>query len=395
MTIEEFRQKVKENFNDKIAVIDTDYKGYNQPMLFKCLKHGEFITTPRLLLGSKHGCKECANDAFKKSKQITEEVFLERCYNKFNGKFNYGEGKFIDYNKMPMKIICPIHGETWQIPKFHLQSKKGCQMCAGFKNGVVTNKKIKTTQEFIEEAESVYQIEDDFSKVNYQGAHEKITIICPKHGDFEVTASNYLRGNRGCKECAIEAKREKQSKPYELFVEEVKKVHGNKYDYSKVEYVNCSTKVCIICPIHGEFWQTPSDHMSGAGCPICMESHLERRIRQFLEDNNIVYNYEQVFEWLTYKRKLSLDFYLPELNIAIECQGIQHFEPTNFFGSLKTKDEQNTKFEEIIQRDKLKKELCESHNIKLLYFTDLDKEIFLGEKLIKDENELLTYVRKK
>ena len=47
------------------------------------------------------------------------------------------------------------------------------------------------------------------------------------------------------------------------------KRHNNKYDYSKVEYVNSSTKVCIICPEHGEFWQTPHKHLSGQGCPKC------------------------------------------------------------------------------------------------------------------------------
>ena len=53
------------------------------------------------------------------------------------------------------------------------------------------------------------------------------------------------------------------------FFEKTKKVHGDKYDYSKVEYVNTNTKVCIICPIHGEFLQTPHNHIRGCGCPKC------------------------------------------------------------------------------------------------------------------------------
>lgn len=394
MLIEEFKKKVKEKFNGKIIVKESVYKGYDELMLFRCLEHGEFSTTPKLLLKSKYGCKECAFNSVIKFKQVTEEEFLNRCNIKFKDKFNYKEGEFVDYDKTPMKIICPVHGETWQVPKFHLKSKHGCQLCAGFKNGVIANKKKKTTEEFINEAKKVYQIDDDFSKVDYYGAHKKIIITCPKHGDFEVTPSNYLSGNRGCKQCALEAKREKMLKTHQLFVEEARKIHGDFYIYND-EYKGKDIPIAITCPKHGIFYQRPSDHIQNkSGCPLCMESHLERRVRQFLDDNNILYIYEQTFDWLVYKRKLSLDFYLPEYNVAIECQGIQHFKPTSFFGSLKTGKEQNDKFNELITRDKIKKELCEKHNIKILYFTDLDKDEFLNEKLIKDEKELLIYVGK-
>ena len=50
------------------------------------------------------------------------------------------------------------------------------------------------------------------------------------------------------------------------FIENAKKVHGDKYDYSKVQYVDSDTKVCIVCPIHGEFEQFPGNHLRGYGC---------------------------------------------------------------------------------------------------------------------------------
>lgn len=62
----------------------------------------------------------------------------------------------------------------------------------------------------------------------------------------------------------------------EEFIEKARKVHVDKYDYSKVEYVNNLTKVCIICPKHGEFWQTPNNHLSGKGCPICKKDCISR-----------------------------------------------------------------------------------------------------------------------
>ncbi len=61
-------------------------------------------------------------------------------------------------------------------------------------------------------------------------------------------------------------------KTKEQFIADAKAIHGDKYDYSKVEYITSAIKVCIICPIHGEFWQTPSKHLSNRGCPKCKAS---------------------------------------------------------------------------------------------------------------------------
>ena len=76
----------------------------------------------------------------------------------------------------------------------------------------------------------------------------------------------------------------------EDFIKKAREIHGNKYDYSKVEYNGTRNKVCIICPIHGEFEQTPYGHITlRQGCPICKQSHLEEEIRILLETNNITY----------------------------------------------------------------------------------------------------------
>lgn len=143
----------------------------------------------------------------------------------------------------------------------------------------------------------------------------------------------------------------------ENFIKRAMEVHGNKYDYSKVEYINNKTKVCIVCPEHGEFWQTPHNHLQSKGCPICNESKLENEISNFLEINNINYEREKTFDWLKSKYKLRLDFYLPDYNIAIECQGEQHFKPINYFGGLQN-------FIKLSKNDKLKYDLCKHNNIK-------------------------------
>ena len=142
-----------------------------------------------------------------------------------------------------------------------------------------------------------------------------------------------------------------------LFADRAIKTHGNKYDYTECDYKNKRTKVKIICHKkykngmeHGEFWQTTGSHLNGNGCPHCRNSHLENYIHKKLISNNINFKKEETFEWLINKGHMYLDFYLPDYSVAIECQGIQHFEPLN---------EDNKKYEYVVANDKLKKELCE------------------------------------
>ena len=161
------------------------------------------------------------------------------------------------------------------------------------------------------------------------------------------------------------------------FIERAKKIHGDKYDYSKVEYVGNKIKVSIICPIHGEFWQLPNSHLNGIGCPSCSESHLEKEINDFLIENNIKFERQKRFDWLG---RQSLDFYLPDYNVGIECQGRQHFVSDNFFKNI----------EEIIERDNRKKKLCDDNNICILYYSNLG--IDYPYKVLENKNEILKYI---
>ena len=88
----------------------------------------------------------------------------------------------------------------------------------------------------------------------------------------------------------------------EEFIQKAQAIHGDKYDYSKVEYINHSTKVCILCPKHGEFWQIPYKHLHGQGCKECGRASLAKQFSQgrdkFIERANIVhqgrYDYSEV-----------------------------------------------------------------------------------------------------
>lgn len=152
----------------------------------------------------------------------------------------------------------------------------------------------KTTQEeFISKAREVHGDKYDYSKVEYKGNKNKVCIICPEHGEFWQLPSSHLKG-AGCPNCSGNKKYTTKE-----FIEKARKIHGDKYDYSKVEYVNSETKVCIICPEHGEFWQKPARHLMGQGCPNCwhikkeykfnllQEFKNEFAFRAFLEKNDI------------------------------------------------------------------------------------------------------------
>ena len=120
-----------------------------------------------------------------------------------------------------------------------------------------------TKDDFITRAIAVHGNKYDYSKVEYINSATKVCIICPEHGEFWQTPNCHLSGN-GCPKCAGNLKHSKDD-----FIKRSIAVNGNKYDYSKVEYINSKTKVCIICPEHGEFWQTPDSHYTGQGCPKC------------------------------------------------------------------------------------------------------------------------------
>jgi very-short-patch-repair endonuclease len=144
----------------------------------------------------------------------------------------------------------------------------------------------------------------------------------------------------------------------EQFIEKAKKVHGNKYDYSLTEYNNSRNLVEIICPVHGSFWQMPHTHINrGHGCPKCSESQGEKKIRIFLESNNINYEYQKSFNKCRNKRQLYFDFYLPEYNYLIEFDGKQHYGLVEFW---------TDNYEDTQTNDKIKNEFARENGIYLL-----------------------------
>lgn len=126
-----------------------------------------------------------------------------------------------------------------------------------------------TNAEFVEKALVVHGGVYGYSKTCYTNTKTKVCIICSIHGEFWMTPNSHLRG-QGCKTCGLNrcAERKKEIAK-STFKTKSRVVHGGEYCYDKVEYMGVGKKVCIICPTHGEFWQTPGAHLRGDGCPAC------------------------------------------------------------------------------------------------------------------------------
>lgn len=190
---------------------------------------------------------------------------------------------------------------------------------------------------------------------------EKLSLYCTVCGNtFNSTYDNLVNKGSGCPYCIHHIKTNKE------FIGELQNLFGNKLIYDKINYVNARTAVTVICPKHGEFYKTPNKLLRCQGCPKCKVSKLENIVMNELISKNIIFEAQKRFDWLG---KQSLDFYLPQYNIAIECQGEQHFHQVYFNGKTEGVEERNL-FKNIKKRDKEKFEKCKMNNINILYFID-------------------------
>lgn len=329
-------------YGNKYDYSKVEYKGNKDKVIVICKKHGEFLVSPNShLRGSE--CPTCYGTPKK-----TTEQFINEAIAKHGNKYDYSKVEY-QGNKKKVCIICPEHGEFWQGAAAHLNGA-GCPACS--------NCEKIDSQSFIRRSQIIHNMKYDYSKVEFQGLKKEVVIICPEHGEFLQKPYNHIRGY-GCQLCGGSLRLTNED-----FIKKANKIHKGKYDYTKVNYVNTSTKVCIICPEHGEFWQTPNNHLFGVGCPACTQSQLEEEVRELLTIHKISFEAQKTFPWLRFKKKMFLDFFLPEYGIAIECQGRQLFGPSDYYGGM-----EEFKIEQ--QRDTKKKELCESHDITMIYYSHL------------------------
>ena len=356
-----------------------------------CPIHGIFKQS--LNTHKRSGCPHCS------SIKLNNESFIEKSNKIHNNKYDYSLVEYVNI-LTPVKIICKEHGIFEKIPDNHLRNQ-GCPICS--------HKKL-TTEIFIKQSIEIHNNKYDYSLVDYKNNYTKVNIICPFHGIFKMLPSNHIYRKQGCLKCkglyrtteefinlAIDKHGNKYDYslvdyikshdkvkiickkhhkifeqrpqdhlqgngcPYckslttEEFISKCIEKHNDKYDYSLVEYINSNTKVKIICKKHNKiFEQRPSSHLSGQCCPRCKESKGETKIEKFLEEKNIVFEKQKKFINCKHINSLPFDFYLPDYNMCIEFDGVYHFEDK--FGTL----------ENVKRNDNIKNEYCKKHHINLI-----------------------------
>ena len=295
------------------------YKNNRTPVQLKCPIHGLFSTLPSSLTKHLTECPICKKKRLSDIQSKTTEQFIKEAKITHGNKYNYSKTQYVNA-KTKVCIICPKHGEFWQYPNTHLNSK-GCPKCSNER--LWDNRKDKTTKDgFIQKAREIHGNKYDYSKIEYINTSTKVCIICPEHGEFWQTPSAHLSG-QGCPKCGKHHLSILFRDTIDEFVKKANIIHNNRYDYSKVEYIRGNDKVCIICPEHGEFWQTPNNHLQGHGCPKCAvgknTSSEENEISEYIEgliDDNIILNSRDIIS------PNELDIYVPSRNIAFEYNGL-------------------------------------------------------------------------
>ena len=362
----DFITKARKVHGDKYDYSKVEYINNSTKVCIICPEHGEFWQTPNVHL-SGHGCPKCYGNIKK-----TTQQFIEEAKRVHGDKYDYSKVEYVN-NRTKVCIICPIHGEFWQTPKNHIKGQ-GCNKCAikyRAENNSLTKEEfikrakkvhgdrydyskveyvnintevciidkkygefwqkpvyhlsykghnlIRNTEDFIQRAKEIHGDKYDYSKVEYVNSHTKICIVCPEHGEFWQTTNDHLNG-RGCPKCGVEKRSKKRLYTNERFIEKARKIHGNKYDYSKTKYIKSNEKVEIICPKHGSFYQTATDHLQGAGCPRCSHhiSNGEKEIIDFIDTLGLEY----IISDRNILKGKEIDIYIPSKKIAIEYDGL-------------------------------------------------------------------------
>ena len=177
------------------------------------------------------------------------DLFIECAKQRHGDKYDYS--KVIYKNSItPVKIVCPIHGVFEQKPVNHLR-RSGCPKCVP---------SWSDTDEFIKKAQKIHGDKYDYSKVNYKDNQTGVCIICPEHGEFMQTPQSHLSGS-GCQQCARQKIGDRNRLTSDEFILKAKEIHGDKYDYSRINYKTNLYPIKIICKKHGEFEQIPNNHL--------------------------------------------------------------------------------------------------------------------------------------
>lgn len=420
MPRERFVQRAQSIHTTAYDYSTLEYTNLNNPAYIVCPKHGRFKFNPnghirRKKHESAQGCPDCTK--YRKYLDCAIE------YKEFIKKAISIHGYFYDYSKVTVYqgrkdkafganvtntdryyvrgkdmhlLSCPVHGDFKQTISNHtnVNNYSGCPKCG---KELISFHRLTTLHDFVYLANIIHKGKYNYKLIQsitvpwhlknrglddtakYVNTHMRQIIICPVHGSFPQKLYSHVETTRpkGCKKCAIDALRDTT----ESFITKSIEIHGTLYDYSLVQYTGSQDPVNIICSKHGVFSQIARDHITGCGCPDCGGSRGEAKIKQILQRTDQQYIQQQSYEACRNILPLPFDFYLPEYDILLEYNGIQHYQfVQHFHRTLEG-------FEEQKRKDKIKKAYAEKHhNFLEIPYWDFDNiESILKEKLAELE----------
>ncbi len=371
---EEFIQKAINIYGDKFNYSKVNYIKAAIKVIIICRDHGEFEQIPMSHLLGMNGCKKCNYNDYDTKSFIEESIKIHA------NKYDYSKSIYID-SKTPITIICKMHGEFKHVANVHLRPT-GCGKCS---------KSCKSnTKEFIDKAIQIYGDTYDYSKVEYIKAIDKVIIICKKHGEFLLSPNSHLRGVN-CAKCVGGVRLSLIE-----FIEKAKKTHGNKYDYSKVEYIRSIDKVIIICKKHGEFKQSPSCHLDGNGCQKCANKGFSKAQIEWLSLLEKLYNIKIQHamndgEHRIKSTKWKTDGYCKETNTVFEYHGdYWHGNPNRYdpeYMNTVCKRKMKTLYANTINREQKIRDL--GYNLEVMWESDwnkINRSIRLIQRAFRSKN---------
>lgn len=366
ITYENFINRAVALHGDKYDYSRVKIVGSNVKTTIICKEHGPWEQMVGNHLAG-HGCEKCAGVS-----KISKEDFILRARKIHGDKYDYSKS-IINGLKNRITVVCKIHGPFVKIISEYLKGT-GCPKCSKIKRH-------RTNQDFIDEANLKHNFKYDYSKTNFTKTTEKIIVICKDHGEFEQIANSHLVGN-GCFYCAIKG----TSSCTEEFIKKAEVIHNFKYDYSNVVYTNSITKVNIVCPKHGKFFQKPNAHLNGSGCPNCY-GHISKPETAWLDFLNIQKE-NRNFRIEHNNKKYFVDGFEPLTNTVYEFNGdYWHGNPAFYKQDDLNKDAQKT-YGELYQKTLEKEAWLKFHGYNIVSIWESDWNTQVKANKLKASNAI-------
>ena len=344
-TTKTYIEACKHIHGNKYNYSETEYINGDTKVTIICKEHGKFEQRGKSHLQGK-GCIKCSGKY-----QYTTKEWVEKAIEVHGDKYDYSETEYINANTK-VTIICKEHGKFEQTASSHLTGRE-CIKCS--------NNNSPSTKEWVEKAIEVHGDKYDYSETEYIRNKEKIIIICKEHGKFEQQPSEHLRGY-GCIKCS--GKYQYTTKEFITLAKDIHNNNNNKYDYSKVKYINCDKKVTIVCKEHGDFYITPNKVLSrNQGCPKCSTGFSKGQI-EWLEYLMIGGKYIQ-HKLNDGEHRIKRDkYYYYADGYCKETNTIYEYHGDFWHGNPEIYDQDdinimtNTSFGYLYDKTKRKKEIC-------------------------------------